>query len=163
MKKNKKINGREFQSHPDCPRWFKEASISNCAEISFSDGELCWHAGHWRGRCWYGGNWYGGHWYGGHWHDGVWYGGHWHGGVFEKGIIDEMDLRIHSLCKWPIFINRKKNTIEIGCEVRYQEEWDRFFESDEVIETPRNTEEFNRIQDGFLLAKWMLNRNELHM
>ena len=37
--------------------------------------------------------------------------------------------------------------------VKSIEEWDLFFASDEVYETPRNTEEFRKIENSYKLAK----------
>jgi hypothetical protein len=36
--------------------------------------------------------------------------------------------------------------IHIGCEKRSIEDWDKFFASDEVITTQRNTDEFKQIE-----------------
>jgi hypothetical protein len=47
-------------------------------------------------------------------------------------------------CKWSHSI--KGNKIQIGCTEKTIEEWDVFFESDEIYETQRNTEDFKQIQ-----------------
>lgn len=53
-------------------------------------------------------------------------------------------IKIPMYCKWSHGIT--ENMIHIGCEKRSIEDWDKFFASDEVIETPRNTPEFTQIQ-----------------
>ncbi len=47
-------------------------------------------------------------------------------------------------CKWTHGIT--DGLIHIGCEKRSIEEWDIFFESEEIIETPRNNDDFIQIQ-----------------
>jgi len=47
-------------------------------------------------------------------------------------------------CKWSHGIIDGK--IKIGCKVKTIEEWEAFLNSDEVIETPRNTPEFKQIE-----------------
>ena len=47
-------------------------------------------------------------------------------------------------CKWHTH-GIVDNKIKIGCETRSIEDWDSFFASDEVITTPRNTDEFKQI------------------
>jgi len=47
-------------------------------------------------------------------------------------------------CKWTHGIT--DGLIHIGCEKRSIEEWDSFFESEKIIETPRNTDDFIQIQ-----------------
>ena len=48
-------------------------------------------------------------------------------------------------CKWSThgIVDGK---IRIGCETRSIEDWDKFFASDEIITTPRNTHEFKQIR-----------------
>ena len=53
-------------------------------------------------------------------------------------------IKIPIHCKWSHGITDDK--IQIGCEIRSIEDWDKFFESDEVIETPRDTYEFLQIK-----------------
>ena len=52
--------------------------------------------------------------------------------------------RIPMYCKWAHGITNN-NKISIGCELRSVEEWEAFLKSDEVLETPRDTEEFKQI------------------
>ena len=54
-------------------------------------------------------------------------------------------------CKWSSSIIEGK--IKIGCKTKKIEEWDLFFESDEVLETERDTEEFARIEAMFKANK----------
>ena len=56
--------------------------------------------------------------------------------------IEKANLPIY--CKWNHSIVNDK--IKIACKEKTIEEWDLFFESNEVFETKRNTEEFKQIQ-----------------
>lgn len=59
------------------------------------------------------------------------------------------DLPIY--CKWNHSIQDDK--IRIGCKLQTIQEWDLFFESDEVYETQRNTQEFKQIEAVYLAYK----------
>jgi hypothetical protein len=52
--------------------------------------------------------------------------------------------KIPLYCKWSIGIT--DGQIHIGCKKMSVADWDNFFDSDEVFETPRNTDEFKRIE-----------------
>jgi len=54
-------------------------------------------------------------------------------------------------CKWSFTILGDK--IQIGCKDKTIEEWELFFNSDEVIETQRGTEEFKQIQACYEACK----------
>jgi hypothetical protein len=54
-------------------------------------------------------------------------------------------------CKWNHSIQDDK--IRIGCKLQTIQEWDLFFESDEVYETQRNTQEFKQIEAVYLAYK----------
>ena len=54
-------------------------------------------------------------------------------------------IKLPMYCKWTHGITNG-NLIHIGCEQRTIEEWDKFFESDEIITTKRGTDEFKQIQ-----------------
>ena len=58
-------------------------------------------------------------------------------------------------CKWSShgIVDGK---IRIGCEIRSVEDWDSFFASDEVITTPRDTDEFKRIRAVYESYKYYL-------
>lgn len=66
----------------------------------------------------------------------------------ERANLERANLRgaikVPIFCKWSIGIT--DGMIHIGCEKRSVKDWDKFFASDEVLETPRNTEEFKRIR-----------------
>ena len=47
-------------------------------------------------------------------------------------------------CKWSFGIT--DNKIHIGCERRTIKEWDLFFNSTDIIETKRDTQEFKKIE-----------------
>ena len=53
-------------------------------------------------------------------------------------------IKVPIYCKWSIGIT--DGLIHIGCEKRSIEEWDVFFASDKVLETPRDSEDFKRIR-----------------
>ena len=57
-------------------------------------------------------------------------------------------IKLPIYCKWSHGITDK--LIHIGCEKRSIENWDIFFNSNQVIQTPRNTEEFKKIQAVYL-------------
>ena len=52
--------------------------------------------------------------------------------------------KIPLYCKWSIGIT--DGQIHIGCKKMSIEDWDKFFASDEVFETERNTDEFKQIE-----------------
>jgi hypothetical protein len=54
-------------------------------------------------------------------------------------------VNVPMYCTWSHGITNG-NLIHIGCVNRTIEDWDKFFDSDEEIETPRNTPEFKQIQ-----------------
>jgi hypothetical protein len=54
-------------------------------------------------------------------------------------------------CKWDVGIT--DGMIHIGCKKRTIENWDKFFASDEVILTPRGTQEFKQIEAVYLAYK----------
>lgn len=64
--------------------------------------------------------------------------------------------RMPIFCKWDYSITDNK-TINIGCESKTIEEWEQFFNSDEVLTTPRDTEEFKRIKAVFEACKAYIN------
>ena len=57
-------------------------------------------------------------------------------------------IKLPIYCRWSHGITDK--LIHIGCEKRSIEDWDIFFNSNQVIQTPRNTEEFKKIQAVYL-------------
>jgi hypothetical protein len=57
-------------------------------------------------------------------------------------------IKLPIYCKWSHGITDR--LIHIGCEKRSIEDWDIFFNSNQVIQTPRNTEEFKKIQAVYL-------------
>lgn len=78
----------------------------------------------------------------GTWGDGTWMNGTWKGG--NKAI---------GRCKWAVSYNYHLKLIDIGCKTQTVEEWDKFFKSNEVFETPRDTEQFKRIFASYKMAK----------
>ena len=54
-------------------------------------------------------------------------------------------------CKWGYGVTGDK--IHIGCEKRTIQEWDMFFDSKEIIETKRGTQEFKQIEAVYRALK----------
>ena len=65
-------------------------------------------------------------------------------------------VKLPMYCRWSHGITNG-NLIHIGCEKKSIEEWDKFFESDDVIQTKRNTSEFKKIQAVYEAYKTYLN------
>jgi hypothetical protein len=65
-----------------------------------------------------------------------------------------MGTNLPIFCKWVHSIHEDK--IRIGCQVKTIEEWDLFFNSDEVFETERNTDDFKRIEAVYNACKHYL-------
>ena len=61
-------------------------------------------------------------------------------------------IKVPMYCKWSHGIT-KGNLIHIGCKKRTIEEWDKFFESNEILSTERNTPEFKQIEAVYLAYK----------
>ena len=69
-------------------------------------------------------------------------------GAYLTGADLTGAIKLPIYCKWSHGITDK--LIHIGCEKRSIEDWDIFFNSNQVIQTPRNTEEFKKIQAVYL-------------
>ena len=71
-------------------------------------------------------------------------------------LIGAIKIPMH--CKWSHGIT--DNMIHIGCEKRTIEDWDKFFSSNEVIQTERGTPEFKQIEAVYNAYKaYMLTLN----
>ena len=66
-------------------------------------------------------------------------------------LADLLLANLPIYCKWSHSI--KDNKIQIGCKTQSIEEWDLFFESEDVYETKRNTDDFKQIQAVYLAYK----------
>ena len=70
------------------------------------------------------------------------------GADLSGAYLNRADLRgaikVPMYCKWTHGIT--DGMVRIGCEKRTIEEWDKFFASDKIIQTERNTEGFKQIQ-----------------
>jgi hypothetical protein len=88
--------------------------------------------------------------------------------TLERAVLSGADLSFADLsfadlsgadlsmfCKWSH--SMVDNKIKIGCETRTIEDWTEFFESGEVIETPRDTDDFKRIRAVFESYKAYIN------
>jgi hypothetical protein len=53
-------------------------------------------------------------------------------------------VKLPLYCKWSIGVT--DGMVHIGCEKRTIEEWDKFFAGNEVLTTPRYTQEFKQIR-----------------
>ena len=69
-------------------------------------------------------------------------------GADLKGANLTGAIKLPIYCKWSHGIT--DGLIHIGCKKGSIEDWDIFFNSNQVIETPRNTEEFKKIQAVYL-------------
>jgi hypothetical protein len=58
-------------------------------------------------------------------------------------------------CKWSH--SNRGGLIQIGCETKTIKEWNKFFASNEVIETERSTKEFKRIEAVFRAYEAYIN------
>ena len=79
------------------------------------------------------------------------------GANLEGANLEGANLRGANLggaIKLPIFCNWShgitNGLIHIGCEKRTVKDWDDFFNSDQIIQTQRNTNEFKQIQAVYL-------------
>ena len=77
------------------------------------------------------------------------------GGANLEGAYLRGACKIPIYCKWTHGIT--ENEIHIGCEKRTIEEWDLFFNGNDIIETQRDTKEFKHIQAVFESYKAYLN------
>ena len=69
----------------------------------------------------------------------------------DLSLADLYSANLPIYCKWNHSI--VNNKIKIGCKSQTIEEWDLFFESDEIYETKRNTDEFKQIEAVYLAYK----------
>ena len=74
------------------------------------------------------------------------------GANLRGAYLTDADLPI--FCKWTHGIQGDK--IRIGCKVKTIGDWDLFFNSDEVFETERNTDDFKRIEAVYNACKHYL-------
>jgi hypothetical protein len=71
------------------------------------------------------------------------------GADLELAYLKNANLPI--FCKWAFSVIDGK--IQIGCKTKSIEEWETFFNSEEVYSTPRNTPEFKQIKAVYLAHK----------
>ena len=71
-------------------------------------------------------------------------------------VADLERAKMPMYCKWTHSIIDDK--IQIGCEIKTIEEWDSFFASNEIIKTPRGTNDFLQIHAVYDACKAYLNR-----
>jgi len=125
-----------------CPDWLLKAdTLDEDVEMDYG-GIIIWKGGIWED----------GTWEDGVWEDGVWEAGIWKDGTWEKGIWKAGYKRIGQ-CKWRCYYNAVSGYIWIGYMEKTIKDWDLFFESDEVLKTPRDTYEFFKIHQSYLVAK----------
>ena len=143
------IGGSIEDAEKKFPR-LKEAVFSS-AVIDMAGKYLIWKSGTWKGGIWEGGIWKDGIWECGIWEYGRWEYGTWENGVWGDGSW-EGGRSCLTRCKRKVSID--KDQIIIGCKSSTVKEWDEFFASDEVIETPRDTEAFNLIHRAYKIARY---------
>jgi len=76
-------------------------------------------------------------------------------GAYLRGADLSGAIKIPMYCKWSHGIT--DGLVHIGCEKRSVEEWGKFFASDDVIQTPRNTQDFKQIRAVYEAYKAYLN------
>ena len=64
-------------------------------------------------------------------------------------------IKVPMHCRWAHGIT--DGLVHIGCEKRSVEDWDKFFASDDVIKTPRDTPDFKQIRAVYEAYKAYLN------
>jgi len=69
-------------------------------------------------------------------------------GANLEGANLEGAIKLPIFCNWSHGITN--GLIHIGCEKRTVKDWDDFFNSDQIIQTQRNTNEFKQIQAVYL-------------
>ena len=74
--------------------------------------------------------------------------------LYNANLSKSIKLPIY--CKWSHGITNG-NLIHIGCEKRTIEDWNKFFDSDEELETKRDTKEFKQIKAVFKAYEAYLN------
>jgi hypothetical protein len=128
------------------PQWLREADTSD-ADVEIKHGVVIWKGGIWQYGTWQYGTWEDGIWEDGIWQYGTWQYGIWKGGTWKGGLSSPLR------CRWCVMIERN-DVIHIGCVKRTIKEWDEFFyNSDEVIEYPRDTDTFRLIERSYRAAK----------
>lgn len=143
--------------------WLAKAIVTDEDVDINQNGSVIWKTGIWEYGVWQNGTWKNGIWKSGKWKDGVWKNGIWENGIWENGTWiggtwkggNSVAIR----CKWKVFIDIINYKIRIGCYTKTPEQWDDFFASDKVLETPRNTDEFKQIQNAYQVAKLSLELN----
>lgn len=152
----------------DLPDWFKNAKTKQAVirligkRLFFEKGT--WQGGIWQGGIWQNGTWKNGIWQRGMWQDGIWRNGTWQGGIWQDGIwekgywedgIWEKGFKTIGQCKWRVFYSNS-GEIRIGCKTKTIKKWDKWFKSDKVYETERNTTQFKQIETAYKLAKYAI-------
>ena len=79
------------------------------------------------------------------------YGANLYGANLEGADLEGANLPMY--CKWSVTYKSDLNTIKIGCKEKTIEQWDEWFKSDEVFDTPRNSDEFKRIKANYEAVK----------
>jgi len=153
------MNREETIKHDLCPQWLNDAQWEGDVELSKSwpfvtwrDGT--WRDGTWRNGTWEGGTWKGGIWKGGIWKFGTWRNGTWEGGTWEGGIwkggIWKGGFKSIGQCYWCVYYS--KTHIKIGCKTKTVEDWKDWFNGDEEYEHKRDSEQFKKIKQAYLMA-----------
>ena len=150
------------------PKWIKDADVKNAIIELDENGSVIWIKGIWKSGTWESGIWEYGLWESGVWESGLWKSGIWKSGLWKSGTWEDGTWKAGTwesgtwksgervpMCRWEVFSVGLKS-IRIGCEVKTIEEWDSFFDGEEVLHTPRNTEEFKLIRANYEAVKAFL-------
>ena len=68
--------------------------------------------------------------------------------------LDKIVIQLPNICKWYLIYNEYNDSkLEIGCKSKTIKEWSKWFKSDDIYDTPRNTNEFKLIKLAFETIK----------
>ena len=123
------MNREEAIKHELCPQWLKDADWWGEVELSDSWLYVTWEDGTWEG---------------GIWKDGTWKYGIWKDGIWEGGF------KSIGHCCWRVLYS--DTHIKIGCKTKTVDEWGDWFASDEIYGHKRDSEQFKKIKQAYLMA-----------
>ena len=112
-----------------------------------------WEEGDWKDGTWKNGDWKDGTWVGGTWMNGIWHNGTWKFGIWYNGVKLKVKYVFSTNCKWKITYSDTE--INIGCTSKTIDEWVTWLDTDEVFETPRDSEQFIPIRNAILTIKFL--------
>jgi len=139
----------EAIKHKLCPQWLKDAKWEGRVELSEDRPYVTWKYGTWKNGIWKYGTWKNGIWKDGFWERGIWEDGIWERGIWEAGIW-KGGYKSIGQCSWGVYYSNAH--IRIGCKTKTVEEWKEWFAGDEVYNHKRDSEQFKKIKQAYLMA-----------